>query len=146
MLCETLKYCHNMGIVHRDLKPENILYESESENSILKLADFGVSKILTNPSEMISTVVGTTNYQPPELIKGKKYNEKCDVYALGTIFYILLCGYPPFDDSNKKEFMENVMKGNLKFPKDEWELISEKTQAIIMNMMNPDPSKRFTID
>ena len=97
-MIDALRYCHSKGIIHRDLKPENILYESEEEDSLLKIADFGVSKILNNPKELTSTIIGSGNYIAPEVTSGKKYTSKCDIYAVGVIFYTTLCGYPPFDD------------------------------------------------
>jgi len=97
----SLLYCHSKGIIHRDLKPENILYASEDDDSLLKIADFGVSKILTNPKELISTVIGSSSYVAPEVMKGFKYTAKCDVYAIGNIFYTCLCGYPPFDEEDE---------------------------------------------
>lgn len=67
-LVDALHYCHNKGIIHRDLKPENLLYETEDEDSLLKIADFGVSKILNNPKELTSTIIGSGNYIAPEII------------------------------------------------------------------------------
>lgn len=67
-LLDALRYCHSKGIIHRDLKPENILYETEDEHSIIKIADFGVSKILNNPKELTSTIIGTNNYMAPEVL------------------------------------------------------------------------------
>ncbi len=72
----------------------------------------------------MSTVIGTSNYLAPEILSGKLYTLKCDVYALGTILYILLCGYPPFDDEENPSFFNDVVKGNLKFPSPEWDSIS----------------------
>ena len=72
----------------------------------------------------MSTVIGTSNYQAPEILSGKLYTLKCDVYALGTILYILLCGYPPYDDEENPNFYSDVVKGNLKFPSPEWDNIS----------------------
>lgn len=97
-LIDALCYCHKKGIIHWDLKPENLLYETEDEDSLLKIADFGVSKILNNPKELASTVIGSGNYVAPEVTSGKKYTSKCDIYASGIIFYTTLCGYPSFDD------------------------------------------------
>ena len=118
-----LQYCHSKGIIHRDLKPENILYETEDDDSLLKIADFGVSKILTNPKELISTVIGSSSYVAPEVIRGFKYTSKCDIYAIGNIFYTCLCGYPPYDEDSP-DYKENIKKGIIKFPEEEWKDIS----------------------
>ena len=100
ILLDAVGYCHKKGIIHRDLKPENILYENEEENSLLKIADFGVSKILNNPKELTSTIIGSSTYVAPEVMSGKRYTNKCDIYAIGNIFYTVLCGYPPFDEED----------------------------------------------
>lgn len=112
ILLDTLRYCHSKGIIHWDLKPENILYESEDDGSILKIADFGVSKILNNPKELTSTIIGSSNYMAPEIFKGMKYTNKCDVYALGIVFYTMLCGYPPFDEENPN-YQNQIFNGDI---------------------------------
>ena len=102
------------------------MYECESDNSLIKVADFGVSRVLKTSDETMSTVIGTSNYLAPEILSGKLYTLKCDVYALGTILYILLCGYPPFDDEENPNFFSDVVKGNLKFPSPEWDCVSSE--------------------
>lgn len=144
ILVEVIKYCHSFNVVHRDLKPENILFESDGPNSILKIADFGVSRILTNPKEMLSTVVGSTSYQAPEVIIGDRYSPNCDIYALGIIFYILLCGFPPFDDENHAEFNKNIMSGVIPFPSPEWDSISEEAKDLIRKMVHKNPQVRLS--
>ena len=86
---EAVNYLHSHKIVHWDLKPENILFD---KNKTLKLADFGGSDYFT---KKMTTLVGTPYYVAPEVLKGE-YNEKCDVWSLGVILYIILSGYPPF--------------------------------------------------
>lgn len=92
---------------------------------MIKVADFGVSRVLKATDETMSTVIGTSNYLAPEVLSGKLYTLKCDVYALGTILFILLCGYPPFDEDENPNFYNDVIHGNLKFPSPEWDHISD---------------------
>lgn len=88
-------YCHKLGIVHRDLKPENILFDSKKENSTIKIIDFGASAKLLKQGDKLNKRIGTPFYVAPEVLAAN-YNEKCDIWSLGVIMYILLCGYPPF--------------------------------------------------
>ena len=90
-----IAYCHSHGIVHRDLKPENILIDKEQDN-ILKLIDFGTASKYKKESEKMKGLKGTSYYVAPEVIGGD-YDERCDVWSLGIIMYILLSGVPPFD-------------------------------------------------
>ena len=96
-----MNHCHEAGYAHRDLKPENILYSNESPDSILKIIDFGTSRKFKMKEKMKETC-GTPYYIAPEVINGK-YNEKCDIWSIGIILYIMLCGYPPFNGVNDFE-------------------------------------------
>ncbi|CAH2293021.1 Calcium calmodulin-dependent kinase type IV [Pelobates cultripes] len=81
-------YLHNNGIVHRDLKPENLLYAEKSPDSILKIADFGLSKIVDDQVSM-KTVCGTPGYCAPEILHGSPYGPEVDMWSVGVITYIL---------------------------------------------------------
>ena len=85
-ICYGLKQIHKMNLIHRDLKPENIFIY----NNNIKIGDFGISKQLDMNNKYAKTVIGTYNYMAPEMIKGEKYNEKIDIWALGCIIYELL--------------------------------------------------------
>ncbi|XP_060183751.1 serine/threonine-protein kinase ATG1t-like isoform X3 [Lycium barbarum] len=82
-------------IIHRDLKPENILLSSMEDDPILKIADFGLSRML-NPNDLAETVCGSPFYMAPEILQFKKYDDKVDMWSLGAILFELLNGYPPF--------------------------------------------------
>lgn len=95
-----VNYLHTHGIVHRDLKPENFLFEDDSERSLLKLIDFGLSskvkKGFGDEAYMMESVVGSPYYIAPEVISGK-YSHECDIWSIGVIMYVLLAGAYPFD-------------------------------------------------
>lgn len=101
-----------LGLV-RDLKPENILYESKDKNALLKVIDFGTSKMF-DPNSKLTQRMGTPYYIAPEVLK-KQYDEKCDVWSCGVILYILLCGYPPFGGASDDEVMRKVSVGHYTF-------------------------------
>lgn len=99
-ILEAMSYCHSKLIVHRDLKPENILIDSENINN-LKVIDFGTSQKMT-PGVKMNQTFGTSYYIAPEVLT-TEYNEKCDVWSIGVIMYILLSGKPPFDGESDKD-------------------------------------------
>jgi len=90
-ILSAISYCHVNNIVHRDLKPENILFDSKLTNSNIKVIDFGASTKFDH-NEMMTKRIGTPFYVAPEILLKKPYDEKCDVWSLGVIMYILLCG------------------------------------------------------
>ena len=151
-IVSAVAYCHEKGICHRDLKPQNILFCNENKNSPIKVVDFGISKIY-DPSlsslkeefgersnKKMSTKVGTIFYLSPEVIKGS-YTEKCDVWSLGVILYILLCGYPPFNGSNENEIIQSISSFKLNFPQSEWKTISESAKNLISSMLCPEKKR-----
>ena len=109
-----ISYCHDHNIVHRDLKPENILLdEKESDKLTVKVIDFGASQVF-DPSEKLTERFGTIYYISPEVLKGD-YGEKCDIWSLGVILYILLCGEPPFNGDSDDKIMAKIVKGKFDF-------------------------------
>ena len=102
-----ISFIHSNNVCHRDIKPENIIFADEKEESSIKIIDFGLSKIFDRKSNMTSQI-GTCFYMSPEVIAGN-YNEKCDVWALGVLLYILVCGRPPFAGANDKETMKKIL-------------------------------------
>ncbi|CAD8185028.1 unnamed protein product [Paramecium octaurelia] len=140
-ILSAINYCHNEKIVHRDLKPENLLYESDKENSMLKIIDFGTSKEFV-PKQKLNQKLGITTYIAPEVLK-RKYDEKCDIWSCGVILYILLCGYPPFDARSEGRIMEKVSKGVYSFDSQEWEEVTKEAKEFVRKMLQFEPNKRI---
>ncbi|XP_036387215.1 MAP kinase-activated protein kinase 3 [Megalops cyprinoides] len=143
-----IEYLHNMNIAHRDIKPENLLYTTKEANCVLKLTDFGFAKETTlhNP---LQTPCYTPYYVAPEVLGPEKYDKSCDMWSLGVIMYILLCGFPPFY-SNTGQAISPGMKrrirnGQYEFPNPEWADVSEEAKQLIHQLLKTDPNERMTI-
>ena len=114
-LLSAITYCHSRGVVHRDLKPENILIDSVSKDGkiLIKVIDFGAA-LFISPNGKITELLGTPYYIAPEVLFGN-YNEKCDIWSIGVILYILLSGSPPFNGNSDDDIMNSVKKGAYNF-------------------------------
>lgn len=144
-LFDAIKYIHSKGIVHRDLKPENLLLESQSDDTSIRLTDFGLSRIYTQ-SMMMQTACGTPGYVAPEILAGEGYTFAVDMWSAGVIMYILLCGYPPFYDENDAKLFEAILHANYTFHSPYWDHISEDAKNLIRQLLVVDPTKRLTAE
>ncbi|KAK3595087.1 hypothetical protein CHS0354_043187 [Potamilus streckersoni] len=143
-LCNALFYLHSRIIVHRDLKPENLLVHRNKDMTItLKLADFGLAMEVKEP---IYTVCGTPTYVAPEILSEIGYGLEVDMWAVGVISYILLCGFPPFrsPDRNQTELFEFIKAGEYEFLSPYWDNISLAAKDLIEHLLVVDKKKRYT--
>merc|ERR1711868_294302 len=134
---------HEEGVVHRDLKPENLLYYSPDADSKI-ISDFGLSKM--EESGVMATACGTPGYVAPEVLAQKPYGKAVDVWSIGVIAYILLCGYPPFYDENDANLFEQIKKAEYEFDSPYWDEISDSAKDFINHLMEKSPVKRYTCD
>uniref|UniRef100_A0A5B6ZFU8 Protein kinase domain-containing protein n=1 Tax=Davidia involucrata TaxID=16924 RepID=A0A5B6ZFU8_DAVIN len=141
-LMEAIAYCHSRGVAHRDIKPDNILFD---EWNRLKLADFGSAECFRE-GELMSGIVGTPYYVAPEVVAGREYNEKVDVWSAGVILYIMLAGIPPFYGDSATEIFEAVLRANLRFPPRVFHSVSPVAKDLLRRMLCKDVSKRFTAE
>eukprot|EP00607_Mallomonas_marina_P009108 CAMPEP_0182422596 /NCGR_PEP_ID=MMETSP1167-20130531/8317_1 /TAXON_ID=2988 /ORGANISM="Mallomonas Sp, Strain CCMP3275" /LENGTH=532 /DNA_ID=CAMNT_0024600777 /DNA_START=211 /DNA_END=1809 /DNA_ORIENTATION=- len=142
-LLSAIEYCHTVhNISHRDLKPENLLFADSTDDSTLKIIDFGLSRYDDEVNHM-TTRVGTPYYIAPEVLE-RKYDKECDLWSIGVITYILLCGYPPFYGSSDSEIFSAVRKAQLDFPSPDWDAISNEAKALIRCMLQKNPQARPT--
>ena len=135
-----IAYCHSRGITHRDIKPENILFETDEPNSEIKLIDFGLSRKYSVDQKM-HTILGTPYYIAPEVLKGN-YDEKCDIWSIGALTYIMLSGEPPFKGKSNNEIFMKIIKDPIKFNPYKWNNLSENSKNFIKLCLNKDPNKR----
>ncbi|MES1903415.1 MAG: hypothetical protein MHPSP_003167 [Paramarteilia canceri] len=147
-LYKAIDYCHSLDIIHRDIKPENILIKRIiSQNSVLKLADFGVSKDISVTGEKHFPIAGSFGYMAPEVAKRKKNGKKCDVFSAGIILYIMLCGYPPFPQTNDKKIaLQATCKPKIRFNTKNWDSISNDAIDLIEKMTLVNTHHRISID
>lgn len=138
MIC-AVEYCHRHKIVHRDLKPENLLLD---ENLNVKIADFGLSNIMTD-GNFLKTSCGSPNYAAPEVIGGKLYaGPEVDVWSCGVILYVLLAGRLPFDDDHIPSLFAKIAKGSYTIP--QW--MAPGAVELIKKMLVVNPVQRVTIE
>lgn len=137
-----VNYCHSKGICHRDLKPENFIFENKTEEADIKVIDFGLS-CMGEAAAHMHTRVGTPYYIAPEVL-AKNYTFACDIWSLGVITYILLCGYPPFYGDADPEIFDRVRKGYFDFDSEEWTCVSDQAKSLIKDMLNMNIDTRPT--
>ncbi|XP_013793281.2 MAP kinase-interacting serine/threonine-protein kinase 2-like [Limulus polyphemus] len=171
-VASALKFLHHKGIAHRDLKPENLLCYSEDEVCPVKICDFDLgSGIVFGSTTPVSTPelltpVGSAEFMAPEVVEAfigeaTPYDKRCDMWSLGVIMYILLCGYPPFYGRcgsdcgwERGEFCEAcqemlftcIQEGDYDFPEREWSCVSEEAKDLIRHLLVKDASQRYTAE
>uniref|UniRef100_A0A803KAX3 Calcium/calmodulin-dependent protein kinase type IV n=1 Tax=Xenopus tropicalis TaxID=8364 RepID=A0A803KAX3_XENTR len=144
-ILEAVAYLHGNGVVHRDLKPENLLYADMTPDSILKIADFGLSKMIDDQVAM-KTVCGTPGYCAPEILFGSPYGPEVDMWSVGIITYILLCGFEPFFDPRGDQYMySKILNCDFEFVSPWWDEISLNAKDLVKKLIVLDPKKRMTV-
>nr|XP_010994149.2 MAP kinase-activated protein kinase 5 isoform X2 [Camelus dromedarius] len=161
-----LQHCHLLNIAHRDLKPENLLFKDNSLDAPVKLCDFGFAKIDQGD---LMTPQFTPYYVAPQVLEAQRrhqkeksgiiptsptpytYNKSCDLWSLGVIIYVMLCGYPPFYSKHHsrtipKDMRRKIMTGSFEFPEEEWSQISEMAKDVVRKLLKVKPEERLTIE
>ncbi|CAI9723042.1 serine/threonine-protein kinase SIK3-like isoform X1 [Octopus vulgaris] len=134
-----VSYCHKHHVVHRDLKAENLLLDA---NLNIKIADFGFSNYF-KPGCFLKTWCGSPPYAAPELFEGREYDApKVDIWSLGVVLYVLVCGALPFDGSTLQSLRARVLNGKFNIPF----FMSTECENLIGHMLVVDPVKRISIE
>lgn len=174
-LAKSLEFLHGKGIAHRDLKPENILCVSEGQISPVKICDFdlgsGIKFNSTYNSPLMTpqlmTPVGSAEFMAPEVVEGfinddaGPYDKRCDLWSLGIVAYILLCGYPPFCGNCgqncgwengeacsgcQNSLFNSIKDGLYHFPEAEWSIVSDQAKDLIRKLLVKDASERLSAE
>ncbi|KAK6513284.1 hypothetical protein TWF506_009443 [Arthrobotrys conoides] len=174
-VAEALRYLHDEKfIVHCDIKPENLLFapvpfiptinhqtknpdgeDKADEGEFIpgvgaggigriKIADFGLSKVVSGSAT--TTPCGTVGYAAPEIVKDERYSKPVDMWALGCVLYVLLCGFPPFSEKSSSLLTENIAKAQYTFLSPWWDNISNSARDLVSHLLTVDPEKRYTVE
>mmetsp|Transcript_39965 Transcript_39965/g.95378 ORF Transcript_39965/g.95378 Transcript_39965/m.95378 type:complete len:798 (+) Transcript_39965:103-2496(+) len=143
-ICSAVAYCHRNGVCHRDLKLENFCLEDDSENARIKMIDFGLAHKIDSELPMTDSC-GTLYYAAPEVLRGN-YNERCDMWSMGVLTYILLDGRAPFMGRDDRRTYRLILQGNFEFPDARWSNVSQEAKDFVSNLLQVDPSKRLTAE
>jgi MAP kinase interacting serine/threonine kinase len=172
-IASALKFLHDRGIAHRDLKPENILCTSPAFVSPVKLCDLDLASKMNNYAQLSITTpelqspVGSAEFMAPEVVhafvgEALTYDKRCDLWSLGVILYIMLCGYPPFFgtcsrsdcgwdhggscDECQGSLFRAIKTGEYDFSTREWTQISGAAKDLIRHLLIKDVRLRYTVD
>ncbi|RHY10500.1 hypothetical protein DYB36_004975, partial [Aphanomyces astaci] len=140
LVLQAIKHCHDHDIVHRDLKPENIFLASASDNTSVKIGDFGYAVVAAEST--LTTACGTPSYVAPEILLHEPYGKPVDVWSVGVITYILLVGYMPFHGNTQVELFSRIKHAEYDCPDD----LSPDAQDFLSKMLVVAPVERYTVD
>ncbi|EFA79680.1 putative protein serine/threonine kinase [Heterostelium album PN500] len=141
-IVSAVEYMHQHGVCHRDLKPENLLCSADDEaEQFVRIADFGLSKIFEGGEEL-KTACGTPDYVAPEILECKPYDTSVDMWSIGVITYILLCGFAPFYADTHHELFQKILDLEYDFPEPEWSGITDHAKDFISQLLVISPTER----
>ncbi|XP_055917914.1 SNF-related serine/threonine-protein kinase [Eupeodes corollae] len=139
-IVRAISYCHQLHVVHRDLKPANVVFFEKA--GVVKLTDFGFSNKFL-PGQKLETSCGSLAYSAPEILLGDSYDAQAvDIWSLGVILYMLVCGQPPFEKANDSETLTMIMDCKYSMPSH----VTVTCRRLIASMLVRDPEKRATLE
>ncbi|XP_023165218.2 SNF-related serine/threonine-protein kinase [Drosophila hydei] len=139
-ILRAITYCHQLHVVHRDLKPENVVFFEKL--GLVKLTDFGFSNKFL-PGQKLETFCGSLAYSAPEILLGDSYDAPAvDIWSLGVILYMLVCGQAPFEKANDSETLTMIMDCKYTVPSH----VTQECRSLIATMLVRDPKNRATVE
>ena len=144
-LTDAVVHAHGAGVIHRDIKPENVLVCEVPGRLSVKLADFGIARIVATEERMTMTgaLVGSPNHMAPEIIDGRDADSRSDVFSLGTLVYWLATGAFPFAAANPTATLRRVLEGEYQDPRLVSPLVSDGLAQVIRRALAGDPDARY---
>lgn len=141
-ILSVVSYCHLQGVVHRDLKPENFLFVTKDEDTPMKVIDFGLSDFI-RPDQRLNDIVGSAYYVAPEVLH-RSYSVEADLWSIGVITYILLCGSRPFWARTESGIFRSVLRADPNFDDSPWPIVTPEAKDFVRRLLNKDHRKRMT--
>ena len=136
-IADALNYCHSKAVIHRDIKPENLLLDYFGN---IKIADFGWS--VHAPTSRRTTLCGTLDYLPPEMVTGKPHDKNVDIWSLGVLCFEFLCGRPPFESEDQQVTYNRIRTCSFSYPHH----VSEGARNFVNQLLVVDPTKRLHLE
>uniref|UniRef100_A0A665W685 Serine/threonine kinase 33 n=1 Tax=Echeneis naucrates TaxID=173247 RepID=A0A665W685_ECHNA len=150
-LADAVAYLHKKNIMHRDLKLENILVKNspdvdDNDRINIKVTDFGLSVRIAGVGleNILNEACGTLSYMAPEMMSGRGYSLWCDVWSIGVVMYILLCGEPPFVSKKKTNLLQEIMEKEVTFTQPIWATVSDTAKHVLTCLLKADPAYRMS--
>uniref|UniRef100_A0A8C5EAQ1 Ribosomal protein S6 kinase n=1 Tax=Gouania willdenowi TaxID=441366 RepID=A0A8C5EAQ1_GOUWI len=151
-LVSAVSFMHEAGVVHRDLKPENVLFTDDSDDSVLKVIDFGFARLCPAGSAPLQTPCFTLQYAAPELFESAGYDKACDLWSLGVILYTMLSGQVPFQSEQRgmtssyaADIMQKIKEGDFSLDGEAWKGVSEDAKELVKGLLTVDPERRLKL-
>jgi serine/threonine protein kinase len=144
-LLEATALFHSHKVAHRDLKPQNLLLRDRNDPTSIVVCDFGFACRVHTP-QSLTTRCGTPSYVAPEVLKNAPYDQMADLWSIGVILFVLLCGYPPFVDENHNELFRKIRMSEWKFRGEEWETVSDEAKEVVKGLLVGNPVQRMSAE
>ena len=139
-IAKALEHAHSRGIVHRDIKPHNVMV---LKNGSVKVADFGIARIMSKGNTLTKEALGSVHYISPEQAKGGRVDDRSDIYSLGVVMYEMMTGRPPYDGESPVAVAIQHINGGAAKPTTLNPNIPTGMEQIIMKAMAHDPANRY---
>ncbi len=144
-ITRALGAAHERGIIHRDVKPENVILLGDPAAPVVKVLDFGISKVAEEGSALTKTgmVIGTPAYMAPEQARGDKVDARADIYATGAILYRLLTGRKPYEGLDPIATLSAVLSEDPPRPRSVAAGVPEALEVVVQRAMAREPAERL---